>query len=142
MIVRITGVTTAKTTTRLVHEDSGSVLQTMAPRDNGGEGRLFSPTDLCAASLGSCGTTIMHMFAHNTGIGVTGIAFTVDKEMSANPRRIGRLRVRYEIATDCSEGDFRKIVAAGKGCPIRRSLHPDVVLEEEYVRVAPGTAGD
>lgn len=137
MIVRITGTTTGKTTTSLVHEDSGSLLETMAPKDNGGEGLLFSPTDLCAASLASCGTTIMNMYAHNAGIAVAGITFAVQKEMSANPRRIGRLAVSYEIATDCSEQDFRKIVSAGKTCPIRHSLHPDIVLEEEYVRVEP-----
>lgn len=143
MIVRTTGRTTGKTTVRLVHEDSGSVIETMAPKDNGGDGLLFSPTDLCAASLGACASTIMNMFAHNTGIPVAGIAYAVDKEMSANPRRIGRLTVRYQIATDCSESDFRKIVAAGRTCPLRHSIHPDIVLEESYQQVAPDAlAGD
>jgi putative redox protein len=137
MAVRITGSTTSKTTTRLVHEDSGAVLETMAPRDNGGEGLLFSPTDLCAASLGCCAITIMNMYAHNAGIPVEKISFMVEKEMAANPRRIGRLTLRYEIATDCSDQDFQKLVNAGKGCPLRRSLHPEVVLAEEYVRVPP-----
>ncbi len=136
MGVLITGSTTGKTTTRLVHEDSGAVIETMAPKDNGGEGLLFSPTDLCAASLGCCAITIMNMYAHNAGIPVEKMSFTVEKVMSANPRRIGRLTLRYEIATNCSDQDFQKLVAAGKGCPLRRSLHPDIVLEEEYVRVA------
>lgn len=135
MAVRITGSTTSKTTTRLVHEDSGSVLETMAPLDNGGEGLLFSPTDLCAASLGCCAITIMNMYAHNAGIPVEGMTFAVEKEMAANPRRIGRLTLRYEIATTCDDQDFKKLIAAGKGCPLRRSLHPDVILDEEYVRV-------
>ncbi len=139
MIVRITGRTTGKTTTALRHDDSGSGLETMAPKDNGGEGLRFSPTDLCAASLASCGATIMNMYAHNAGIAVDGIAFAVEKEMSANPRRIGRLAVRYEIATACSEQDFRKIINAGKTCPIRHSLHPDIALQEEYVRTSPAS---
>ena len=138
MTVRITGETTGKTTTVLTHENSGSRLETMAPKDNGGEGLLFSPTDLCAASLASCGATIMNMYAHNTDIPVTRIAFRVEKEMSANPRRIGRLEVRYEIATDCSEQDFQKLINAGKTCPIRHSLHPDIDLQETYVRVPAG----
>ena len=135
MIVRTVGETTGKTTTRIVHEDSGSVIETMAPRDNGGEGLLFSPTDLCATSLGSCGATIMNMYAHNAGIPVERIGFSVDKEMSASPRRIGRLVVRYEITTDCSEDDFQKLIVAGRTCPLRHSLHPDIVLDESYVRV-------
>jgi uncharacterized OsmC-like protein len=140
MIVRTSGHTTGKTTVRLVHEDSGSVIETMAPRDNGGEGLLFSPTDLCATSLGCCAATIMNMFAHNTGIAVQQIRYTVDKEMSANPRRIGRLAVRYEIVTDCSDLDFEKLVRAGKTCPLRHSIHPDIVLEESYERVAPAAS--
>jgi putative redox protein len=136
MGVLITGSTTGKTTTRLVHQDSGAVIETMAPKDNGGDGLLFSPTDLCAASLGCCGITIMNMYAHNAGIAVAKISFTVEKEMSANPRRIGRLTLRYEVASDCSDQEFQKLVAAGKGCPLRRSLHPEIVLDEEYVRVA------
>lgn len=135
MIVRITGITTGTTTTRLTHEDSGATIDTMAPKDNGGEGRLFSPTDLCAASLGCCGTTIMSMYAHNTGIPLRSIAFTIEKEMSANPRRIGRLRVNYDIETDCSDHDFQKLINAGKTCPLRHSLHPDIVLEETYARI-------
>jgi uncharacterized OsmC-like protein len=141
MIVRTVGETTGKTTVRIVHEDSGSVIETMAPKDNGGEGLLFSPTDLCATSLGACGSTIMNMYAHNTGIPVQRIGFTVEKEMSANPRRIGRLVVRYEIVTDCSDHDFQKLIKAGRTCPLRHSLHPDIVLDEEYVRVAPKTVG-
>lgn len=137
MIVRTVGQTTGKTTVRIVHEDSGSVIETMAPKDNGGEGLLFSPTDLCATSLGACGSTIMNMFAHNSGIPLQEIRWSVDKEMSASPRRIGKLVVRYQLVTDCSDVDFKKIVNAGKTCPLRHSIHPDIVLEETYERVAP-----
>ena len=59
----------------------------------------------------------MNMYAHNAGIPVAGISYTVDKGMSAHPRRIGRLVVRYEIATDCSERDFQKLIKAGKPAP-------------------------
>jgi uncharacterized OsmC-like protein len=137
MIVRTLGDTTGKTTVKIVHEDSGAVIETMAPKDNGGEGLLFSPTDLCATSLGACAATIMNMYAHNAGIPLGRISYTVDKEMSASPRRIGRLAVHYEIVTDCSEHDFEKLVKAGKTCPLRHSIHPDIVLEESYERVAP-----
>jgi uncharacterized OsmC-like protein len=136
MIVRTSGETTGKTTVKLIHEDSGAVIETMAPRDNGGEGLLFSPTDLCATSLGCCAATIMNMFAHNTGIAVEKIRYTVDKEMSADPRRIGKLTVRYEIVTDCSDLEFAKLVRAGKTCPLRHSIHPDIVLDESYERVS------
>ena len=59
MAVVIQGRTTGPTSTELTHGPSASVIRTAAPKDNGGDGSAFSPTDLCAASLGACATTIM-----------------------------------------------------------------------------------
>ena len=137
MTVRTAGETTSKTTVRIEHEPSGSVIETMAPRDNGGEGLLFSPTDLCATSLGACGATIMNMYAQNNGITLAGIRYTVEKEMRADPRRIGKLTVHYQLITGCSEAEFEKLVAAARTCPLRQSIHPDIILEESYERVTP-----
>ncbi len=83
------------------------------------------------------GSTTMTTYAHNVGIPVEKIAFSVEKEMSANPRRIGRLIVRYEITTDCDEKSFKKLINAGKTCPLRHSIHPDIVLDETYERLSP-----
>ena len=69
MSVVMRGRNTGTHTVELVHE-SGSVIHTMAPKDNGGDGSNFSPTDLCAVSLGACCVTIMSMYAANHGIQV------------------------------------------------------------------------
>ncbi|HAK73413.1 MAG TPA: osmotically inducible protein OsmC, partial [Sporomusaceae bacterium] len=49
--------------TEAVHTQSGSALITDAPIDNHGRGEAFSPTDLLAASYGSCVLTIMGLAA-------------------------------------------------------------------------------
>lgn len=41
------------------HVASGTKMMTDAPVDNCGKGEAFSPTDLCAAALGSCILTTM-----------------------------------------------------------------------------------
>jgi uncharacterized OsmC-like protein len=134
MSVHITGRLTSPTTTSLTHESSSSIT-TMAPRDNGGDGSTFSPTDLCAASFASCAATTIGLFAKRNGIPLDGIDFSVEKEMTAEPpRRIARLVARFAIRSPCGEEDFRRLVNAGKACPVRRSLHPDVVLDESYER--------
>ena len=53
--------------TEAVHLDSGSKINTSAPKDNNGDGLLFSPTDLFATSLGCCMLTIIGMTAKTHG---------------------------------------------------------------------------
>jgi len=129
----MTGTTLSPTSIRLTHE-SGATLLVTAPKDNGGDGSSFSPTDLCATSLGACGSLIMAMFAEGKGIPVRGISFELRKDMAAGPRRIERITVAYRIDSDCSDLDLRKIEAAGRTCPVRVTLGDRVEVLETYAR--------
>lgn len=133
MGVTMQGRSTGTTTTELVHP-SGMVIRTAAPLDNGGDGSSFSPTDLCTVSLGACGTSIMSMYAASHGIALEGIEFTITKEMVGPPRKIGRMVLRYTIRGKLSDEDFRKVVAAGKACPVRLTLGDGVEIVEDYLR--------
>ena len=134
MGVHISGRLAGPVSTTLTHE-SGSAIGTMAPKDNGGDGSTFSPTDLLAASLASCGATTMALFATRSGIPLESVSFSVEKVMTSEPpRRVGRLVVKYEIVTPAPAGDFQKLVNAAKTCPVRRSLSPDVEVEESFTR--------
>ena len=135
MSVHISGRLTSPTATELVHGPSGAVIGTVAPKDNGGDGSCFSPTDLCTASLAACVCTTMSLFATRCGIPLDGVEFTIEKHMTAEPpRRIAKLVARFRIKSPCGEEEFGKLVNAGKTCPVRRSLHPDVVVDEVYER--------
>lgn len=119
----------------LTHDPSGTVVRTMPPVDNGGDGSSFSPTDLCAASLGACASTIMSLYAQRNGIALDGVDFVVTKEMSASPpRRLGRLTVEYRLSTACSDAELARLEQAGRTCPVRLSLGPEVEVVERYVR--------
>jgi len=134
MSVVMRGRSTGTHTVEVVH-DSGAVLHTMAPRDNGGDGSSFSPTDLCAASLGACAATIMSMFAASHGIRLDGIEFEIVKDMSPPPRRIARVTATYRLRGVASETDFQRIVAAGKACPVRLTLGDRIEVVETYQSV-------
>ncbi len=119
--------------TRCVHRESGTEIITDAPKDNQGLGRVFSPTDLLAASLGSCVLTLMGIVARKLNIDIKGTKLTISKEMAAAPvRRIGRLAVHvhcpHVFATDVME----KLIQAAMGCPVKHSLHPDVQQEMTF----------
>ncbi len=135
MSVLITGRLVSPTSTDLDHDPSHVRLLTQAPKDNGGDGSSFSPTDLCAASLAACAVTTLSLFATRNGIPLKGVSFSIEKHMTAEPpRRIARLVTRYTIDAPCSDADYERLVNAAKTCPVRRSLHPDVVVEETYAR--------
>lgn len=135
MSVLITGKLASPTSTELDHDPSRASIRTEAPRDNGGDGSRFSPTDLCAASLGACATTTLSLYATRCGIPLTGVSFSVEKHMTAEPpRRIAKLVLVVTIDSPCSDLDYERLVNAAKTCPVKRSLHPDVVVEETYRR--------
>jgi len=135
MSVLITGKLVSPTATELDHDPSHARVPTQAPKDNGGDGSSFSPTDLCAASLAACAATTLSLFATRSGIPLKGVSFSVEKHMTPEPpRRIARLVLTLTIDSPCGDEDYGKLVNAAKTCPVRRSLHPDVVVDETYAR--------
>ncbi len=111
------------------HIRSGNTIATDAPTDNNGKGEAFSPTDLVAAALGSCILTIMGISARNYDIDISGATAQVTKTMLSNPRRIGKLEVIVQMPDRAfSHKDKLVLERAAHGCPVKRSLHPD--LEE------------
>jgi uncharacterized OsmC-like protein len=127
------GRSTGPTTVELVHE-SGSIIRTMAPKDNRGDGSTFSPTDLCAVSLGACATTVMSLFARDNGLALGGIDFELVKEMAADPRRIAKLTVKFTIGGTASQEEFERIVAEGRTCPVCGTIGKCVEIDASYVR--------
>jgi putative redox protein len=117
------------------HEPSKRTLDTDAPKDNQGRGESFSPTDLLATALGTCILTTMAIVAERDGVSIAGARMSVEKEMSANPRRISSLKTVIEMPKSI-EADYRKkleLVAAT--CPVTKSLHPDVLIPIEFLYV-------
>ena len=95
--------------TTATHLRSGSEIITDAPVDNKGLGEKFSPTDLFAASLGSCMLTIMGITAQTHGFCIDGSSIALQKKMSANPRRISNIEIIINIRGKLSDKDKTKL---------------------------------
>lgn len=118
---------------KVEHELSGQTFLTDAPIDNKGKGEFISPTDLAAASLGSCVATIMGIVAANNNIDIVGLKINMTKEMVNQPfRRIGKLRFEIIYPHQLDEHQFQMLNNVVKTCPVTRSLPPDVVLEYDF----------
>lgn len=115
-----------------VHNQSGAKIVTDAPSDNHGKGEAFSPTDLCAAALGACAMTIIGLYAENHGVDVKGTEMEITKTMSADPRRIGKLEVIFNMPDrPYTEKQKASIERAAHTCPVHLSLHPD--MEQVFI---------
>lgn len=129
----ITGAYLGNLCVQLIHETSGTTITTAAPRDNNGDGSSFSPTDLAAAALGSCMLTVMAIGAKSIGVDLTGMTMRIEKHMAQSPRRIARLPVEIHMPKGISEENRRKLEEIARGCPVHRSLHPDVAAELSFL---------
>jgi putative redox protein len=118
--------------TVLSHGPSGVQLPTDAPRDNGGEGATFSPTDLVASGLLACMLTTMAIVAAREGIPWGKTRGRVEKHMNASPRRIGQLAVELWLPPGLSPEHRTRMQHVAESCPVHKSLHPDVLISVRY----------
>jgi uncharacterized OsmC-like protein len=119
---------TGELRTQATHLASQNTIITDAPIDNNGKGEAFSPTDLLAASLGSCMLTIMGIAANAHGFSIDGTKISVNKIMTANPRRIGEIVVDFTFPLNSyNEKEKMLIEKAAATCPVALSLHPDLI---------------
>lgn len=116
-----------------IHRPSRSSIETDAPVDNMGKGERFSPTDLVGTALATCVLTTMGIAARRKGVELPGMTATVRKHMTTDaPRRIAKLEVEVVIPLPSSHPERALLEAAARGCPVRRSLHPEVEVIETF----------
>jgi len=127
-MVEITGIYEGEKHCHLTHGPSKNNIQTDAPKDNNGRGEAFSPTDLLAASLGSCMLTVMGIYADNHGLSIKGSSFRVLKEMAASPRKVSSLTVEIKMPASLSQKDRETLQRVAETCPVKLSLHPDIQI--------------
>lgn len=121
---------------RATHGPSGKSLVTEAPADNGGKGESFSPTDLLATAAGTCIATVMGIAARKEGYDLEGLRVHVIKEMTAEaPRRVAKLKIVVDMPADrrFSPAERERLETVARQCPVKRSLHPDVAIELEFM---------
>ncbi len=117
------------------HLQSGTVINTDAPKDNHGKGEAFSPTDLLATSLATCIVTTIGIKAMQEGMTpIDGTEAEVLKVMYPDPRRVGEVHVKITFPKAGYSDKEKKIYEhTAHTCPVARSLHPDLKQVLEFV---------
>jgi putative redox protein len=112
--------------TSSIHVQSGSEIISDAPVDNNGKGEAFSPTDTVANGLASCMMTVMGIKARDLNVNLTGSTASVTKHMQAEPRKISKIEVVFEMAISADEKTKIILERTANTCPVHLSLHPDI----------------
>lgn len=115
------------------HKPSGNKFKTNAPVDNKGKGDFISPTDLVAASIASCVSTIMGIRANDLGVDLEGMNITASKVMTDKPfRRIDKLILDIKFPHQLSDKEFQILSNVVNVCPVTKSLSNDINLEYSF----------
>ena len=117
---------------RLTHGPSAASIETQPPRDNGGTGAAFSPTDLVGAALLSCALTTMALAAKRENVPWGNASGRVEKRMNPSPRRIAELEIHIDMPRELPPDQWARFEEIARTCPVARSLHPDVQLPLKF----------
>jgi putative redox protein len=112
----------------LTHGPSGAKLETQPPKDNGGTGASFSPTDLVATALISCAITTMALAAGREGLQWGEADGKVEKRMTPPPRKIAELVAEFNLPRAFPAEHRQRYEEMAATCPVARSLSADVKL--------------
>lgn len=113
---------------RATHADSGTVLVMDGPKELGGSGESFSPSDLLSLSLDGCILGTMAVVARSMDIDIERATAAVSKEMGGTPRRITHLSVIIRVPGKFDERQRRKLEAAAHACPVHSALGIDAPI--------------
>ncbi len=115
------------------HKSSGNKFKTNAPVDNKGKGDFISPTDLVAASIASCVSTIMGIKANELGVDLKGMNITASKIMTNSPyRRIDKLILKITFPNKLNDREFQILSNVVNICPVTKSLSKDIKLDYNF----------
>lgn len=138
MSVEITGRLEDGVSAAHLHGPSQDKINTTAPKDNGGTGEHFSPTDLLATSLAACMTTIMALWARGREYNLDGVHYRIEKHMSTDaPRRIVRLPIEIWVPSTVAEADRPSLEEAAVNCPVAKSVAGAIEVPVQFHYVNP-----
>ena len=112
--------------TSSTHLDSGSVINTDAPKDNHGLGEAFSPTDMVCSALASCILTIMAIAVEKHHIDIKETTAIVKKTMGNSPRRIAKIDIDLTFPKQYDSKTKTILERAAYNCPVHHTLSESV----------------
>ena len=74
----------------------------------------------------------MALVAQREGLAFGDVRASVEKRMTSAPRRIGELVLVIDMPREVRPEHRARLEEVARGCPVMRSLHPDVQVPLEF----------
>lgn len=104
------------------------------PVPGGGEDAGPSPTDLLAASVGSCVGTFILYYLRKHHLDGAGLRIEVEYRYAEHPRRMDRILTRVTLPAQIGDEHLPGIEKHAQACTVHNTLHYPVETPIEFVR--------
>ena|SRR5665213_914048 len=115
--------------TEATHSTSGYRLITDVPKEHGGQGESYSPTDLFCAALVSSMLSVMGGVARKPEFGnsIDGTKVTTTKTMRQNPHSVAELTIEFDMPKNNFTDEQKKLLEdAARNSQVSKSLNEDM----------------
>jgi putative redox protein len=115
--------------TQATHVGSGYQLITDVPKEHGGKGESFSPTDLFCASIVSSMLSVMGGVAKDPAFGGTilGTQIRTTKIMKQSPHMVAEIIIEFDMPkNNFTDEQKKKLETSVRNSQVGRSLHADL----------------
>lgn len=119
MSLTATSRSVAGTLRQVVVIDGKHRLVTDEPESVGGDGSAPAPHELLAASLASCVSTTLVMYARRREWDLGEVSVAVDYDHRSAPRRC---EIDVHVSADLDAEQLERLEAVAAACPVRRSI--------------------
>jgi len=115
--------------TQATHVESGYQLITDVPKEHGGHGETFTPTDLFVASLVSSMLSVMGGVARKPEFNgsINGLRTRTTKTMKQNPHSVAELVIEFDMPkNNYTDEQKQALEAAARNSQVSKSLNDDL----------------
>lgn len=115
------------TLTHEVDVNGRHTIITDEPVALGGADAGPAPHELLAATLASCVSTVVALYARRKGWPLPGLCVDVRYENESDPREF---EVRVHLPAGLTDGQVTRLQRVAESCPVRRALQAGFTFEE------------
>jgi ribosomal protein S12 methylthiotransferase accessory factor len=113
---------------RVYADFDGYTVATDQPVEAGGDGTAPAPFDLFVASIGTCAGIYALGFMQQRGIDPSGARLTLDREVDAETRMVGRITIDLKLPQGFPERYREAIVRAMELCAVKKHIQDPPVF--------------